>query len=1306
MTELLSKEHTILERPFMEFRPFGVDERGNAVQDITMSVCGMVAYLERYVGAVQGERGAEHAVERLCRLLNERIREHAYHVDPAFLRNDWHSYSYEFVCYVYEFCQQITGDPRFAFNAGKDKLTPQIIALSKPYSIDKIYTMYPHFVQKYAPGCIVYEVGAVKEGSVTLRAKFTDHSYRQFGPYRKRCVEMICQSTQGTMSVVPERIHQLPPARIRHPECIVDGAEWCVYEAVWSAPPRRRSAWMGWQTWLGMGPTDESNAGADSAEPSMPTLTEADPKRAEREEPARVSPSAPEASGNPDESALHPPFLPKDRTILERPLMEFRPFGRDERGDKIQDISGAIVKANIDQLEDTVTKAAGHEAGLRAGQELCRLLNERIPDPLYHVTPEILKNVWNSYSYEFVSYMREFCERLSGDPQFHYHTGQGKHLSPLIQVLGRPFTLPQIYKLWPHFGSKFAKGSVIFEANEVTDRTAILRLKFTERTYQQFGPYRKACARITCDASKGGLSMVPVRVHNLPAAAVKDRTCIANGDEWCEWEVAWSPQRRNRAIWPFWGVMAASSILMYLKFFHPDIGAGEALGVALIAIMVAWLTSLSLRRQGNKREALIQEQVQFLEERHEELREVYLEQEQTQVELRRKVNQLTTLHRQIEELNIGLEAKVRDRTAELERLNRVLQSANEQLHEMDRLKSEFFANISHEFRTPLTLSLGSFNELLKQPSAARAREVIQTGLRNTSRLLFLINEFLDLAKLDSGMMELQKRSVDLAALVRAVASNFESAERRRVHFQGVSAPVPIEADLGQMKKVLYNLLSNAFKFNDPDKGEVWIRLSSREDRVELEIEDNGIGIPRDQMDRIFERFAQVERRATRRYEGTGIGLALVREMVTLHGGTITVESELGRGSTFSISLPRGAASEASIVPGEEEDSIVLPIADDEPPEQAGVASDALKVAGERPLVLVVDDNADMRGYLARLLSNQFRIILAKDGLEGMEQAKTFRPELILTDLMMPRMSGHDLLKAIRQDDELRATPIVFLTARADTEARVESLEAGSDDYIAKPFDEHEILARVTNLIRLRSQERELVELQKEKMARFLPAQIADVIFSKRADDVLRSHRAEITVVFIDLRGFTAFAETAEPEDVMAVLQEYQSAMGRLIAEHHGVIERFSGDAIMIFFNDPVPVPNHAEQAVHLALAMRGEVVRLQPKWAQRGIDLGAGIGVATGYATLGLVGFEQRRDYAAIGAVTNLAARLCGEARHGQILISERVRHFVKEVVHTESVGKLKLKGFLKPVQAYNVAGLVSPRAAVTDTKGRKKRSG
>ena len=191
------------------------------------------------------------------------------------------------------------------------------------------------------------------------------------------------------------------------------------------------------------------------------------------------------------------------------------------------------------------------------------------------------------------------------------------------------------------------------------------------------------------------------------------------------------------------------------------------------------------------------------------------------------------------------------------RARQELEASNRKLLELDRLKSEFFANVSHELRTPLTLSLGAFKMLLKLSPGSECQQLIQSGMRNTSRLLFLINELLDLAKYDSGRAELRKRCIDLALLVRSVAANFESSQKSRVHLKGVSQAIAAEVDPGQMKKVLYNLLSNAFKFSDPDEGQVWIKLGSKEDVVELEIEDNGIGIPKEQLDRIFDRFTQV-----------------------------------------------------------------------------------------------------------------------------------------------------------------------------------------------------------------------------------------------------------------------------------------------------------------------------------------------------------------------------------------------------------------------------------------------------------------
>lgn len=247
-----------------------------------------------------------------------------------------------------------------------------------------------------------------------------------------------------------------------------------------------------------------------------------------------------------------------------------------------------------------------------------------------------------------------------------------------------------------------------------------------------------------------------------------------------------------------------------------------------------------------------------------------------------------------------------------------LESSNVKLRELDQLKSRFFANVSHELRTPLTLILGSLKHLMRERISDGCRDLVHTGLRNASRLLLHINELLDLAKFESGKLTPVKQCLDLVPLVRQVAANFEASDRSRIHLEGLDHVLLVEADPRLLKKLLYNLLSNAFKFSDPERGRVWIRLRREGQSVELDVEDNGIGIPQDQLDRIFERFTQVEQATSRSYEGTGIGLALVKEVAEHHGGSVSVKSTLGQGTTFTVRMPTGNASVKPSAPIDEE----------------------------------------------------------------------------------------------------------------------------------------------------------------------------------------------------------------------------------------------------------------------------------------------------------------------------------------------------------------------------------------------------
>ena len=362
-------------------------------------------------------------------------------------------------------------------------------------------------------------------------------------------------------------------------------------------------------------------------------------------------------------------------------------------------------------------------------------------------------------------------------------------------------------------------------------------------------------------------------------------------------------------------------------------------------------------------------------------------------------------------------------------------------------------------------------------------------------------------------------------------------------------------------------------------------------------------------------------------------------------------------------------------------------------------------------ILVVDDIADNVEILKmRLESLDYEVVVATDGEQALEKVRADLPDLILLDIMMPKIDGLEVVRRLKADTTLPFIPVILVTAKAGPKDVVAGLDAGGDDYLTKPIDHAALVARVRAMLRIKALHDEVhtlntglaakVAAQVEeierigRLRRFLAPQLAQAIVTAGNEKMLENHRREIVAMFCDLRGFTAFSETAEPEDIMAVLGEYHGAIGPLIRKYEGTLDRFTGDGMLIFFNDPLPCEDAPQRAARLALEMRDAVAALVPKWARRGYRLGFGVGMAQGYATLGRIGFEDRFDYTAIGAVINLASRLCAEATDGQVLTSGRLAAMIEDLVQIEDLGERELKGMARPAAIANLQALKAGRRA------------
>ena len=629
------------------------------------------------------------------------------------------------------------------------------------------------------------------------------------------------------------------------------------------------------------------------------------------------------------------------------------------------------------------------------------------------------------------------------------------------------------------------------------------------------------------------------------------------------------------------------------------------------------------------------------------------------------------------------------------RLYQKTREQTEQLMALDRQKTEFFQNISHEFRTPLTLTLGPLEAAVNQGQGLDY-EQSTVALRNARRLLRLVNQLLDLQRLDAGRMQPTFRPVNPEGFVHDIVTAFQPyCDRKGLHLVTHLAPCPtLFLDLEKFDKVLYNLLSNAVKFT-PEGGTITVTLAPEGDRCLLIVQDTGIGIRADQLPYLFERFRQADGSANRRYEGTGLGLALVKELVALHHGDIAVDSHYGTGTTFRISLPVGAqhlppeqiidhtaAAELSRAAIELAD--ILPA--DHRPDEAPAAAATPATKTTVPQILVVDDNADLRNYISHVLQRQgYQVRTAHHGAAALEMMETYQPNLILTDLMMPGMSGLELLQKIRQDNRLSSIPVVLLTAKVDDETRIEGVEQGADAYLGKPFNDRELLAEVRNLLALKANEQRVKELNQylteSVLRRFLPASLVSKAASGDLQLDLKPEPRLITVLFSDIVGFTPLSEQLGPRRLAQLLNEYLDAMTDAIFASGGTVDKFMGDGVLALFGAPEDLhpPEQARRALAAVHQMHDTLDVLNQKWQQQGIpEILVRDGVHQGDAVVGMFGSEVRADYTAIGPCVNIASRLQEAAEPNGVLVSWTLAQHLPQEIVLES-RSVQLRGMAIP---------------------------
>jgi len=936
--DLLPKARTILEREVMESRPFGLDEQGCTIRDLSgMSIRAIVVYLEMSLDRARGASAGSQAVEELCRLLNERIKDPVYHVTPELLKNAWNSYSYEFTAYLYEFCERMSGDPRFVFQGGMEKASSIMQVLARPFSLAQIYGMFPYFGNKFASGSVKFRVVEVTPTCATLAMKFSDRTLRQFGPYRRRCAQLMCQAAQGIMAAVPVRVHGLPPATLTELSCIANDDEWCQWVIRWQAEKNGTWRHRVWHMVTGLGENWSSEV---------------------RSHVSHLHEEAQDVLSKGSIGDRGVAVVPIHAAVGTRPAQRHVTWS----------LSGALAG---------LTLAVGFRV-MNPSASLGEVI-------LLGLTPLLMAGALINRHLRLESQQREALihEQITFVESRHEELREAY----LAQEQTRVELRRKVVQL-----TALQRAGLLFSST--LDREALMQkvlealtsdLQYDRAMISFYDPARQ----VIMDTRVLGVSpeiQAFVRAREIPVTdpMSPEGIVLLQGQPLLVGDV--------QAVW---------------DRLHP-----LNQRFALLTQTKAWV-AVPLKVKDRVLGSLMVDRIQAHSLTQDDLELMMTVAHQVAIALDN-----ASAYEQIEDLNMGLEVKVRERTAELE--------------QADRVRSQFLSHVSHELKTPLTSIEGFLQNLLDGltgPLNEKQQRYVSRMLENSDRLIRMIEALLDRTRIQSGRLDLIPVEIDLGHCVINAVEQLHllaQAKQQTLETAAPSVSLMVWADRDRLIQVITNLVQNAVKFT-PEGGRIMVTVKQENQALaEVSVRDTGPGIPPEFLDQIFDPFFRVKqvRSGTK---GLGLGLSIVRTLVELQGGTIAARSELGKGSELSFTIP--------LFP-----TVAMP---------RGGAS------AETPRILVVEDDPDIRQLLQdRLQAMGYRIQSAVDGVHAVEVMRGERFEGMILDMGIPFIDGMDVLQHIRKWDQ--QIPIVMITASDSKESAVRAIGMGAQAYMLKPFDVNEL----------------------------------------------------------------------------------------------------------------------------------------------------------------------------------------------------------------------------------------------------------